>query len=47
MDKSSREEALYRKAKDSLIITITLESKEAITVIRVKVKLLLFCTFMS
>ena len=47
MDKSSREEALYRKAKDSLIITLTLESEEAITDICVQVKFLLLCTCMS
>ena len=39
LDKSSREKAFYRKAEDSLIITVTLESEETITVICVKVKL--------
>ena len=46
MDKSSREEAPDRKAEDSLIITLTLESEETITVISVKVNWLLLCTFM-
>ena len=46
MDKSSREEAPDRKAEDSLIITLTLESEEAITIICVQVKLFLLRTSM-
>ena len=40
MDQSSRDKAPDRKTKDSFIITLTLKSQEAITVISVKVKLL-------
>ena len=41
MDQSSREEAADREAEDSLLVTLTLEGEEAVTVICVKVELLL------